>query len=473
MHIVLKNGWQDDKFIDERCEGFAEFKATIEAYTPESVAVTTGITVEELTQTAELLALNKPMAVIWAMGITQHTTGVINVLCLGNLQMLLGNMGIAGGGVNPLRGQNNVQGACDMGALPNVFPGYQNVSDAQVRAKFATAWQLDSNGAPARLFGDAPGLASTEMVHALKGGKVRALYIIGEDPLMTDPDLNDVHECFEACEFTVLQEIFPSETAGYADVLLPAASFVETDGTFTNTERRVQRVHAAFTPVGDSRPDWQAFSDVARRMLAQEGRVAAGPYAGWEYASPAAIMDEIAALTPSYAGVSFARLDRGEQLFWPVTGPDHPGTPILHIGQFTRGKGKFHAIDHLPAQELPDAEYPLLLTTGRVIYHWHGGEMTRRAKGLLEIYPESLVEIHPEDALKIALNGNRRVKVSSRRGEMIAQALVTDRVSPGIIFGNFHFPEAQNINNVTIFALDPVAKIPEYKVCAIKIEAVA
>jgi formate dehydrogenase major subunit/formate dehydrogenase alpha subunit len=208
---------------------------------------------------------------------------------------------------------------------------------------------------------------------------------------------------------------------------------------------------------------------VAKKMLAIEGRRAAGPHAGWEYASPAAVMDEIAALTPSYAGVSFSRLDRGEQLHWPVKGPDHPGTPILHIGQFTRGKGKFHAIDHLPPEELPDAEYPILLTTGRVLYHWHGGEMTRRASGLLEIYPESLVEIHPEDALKIGLNGSRAVTVTSRRGQMTARALVTDRVSPGIIFANFHFPGDQNVNNVTIFALDPVAKIPEYKVCAVRI----
>ena len=469
MHIMLKNGWQDQAFIDGRCEGFEDFKATIEAYTPESVARTTGVSVEDLTQAAELLALNKPMAVIWSMGITQHTTGVSNVLSLGNLQMLLGNMGIRGGGVNPLRGQNNVQGACDMGALPNVFPGYQNVVDPAVRAKFAAAWKLEGDGSTAPLFGNAPGMTSTEMVHEFHGGKLRAMYIIGEDPLLTDPDLNDVHECFAACEFTVVQEIFPSETAAYADILLPAASFIEKEGTFTNTERRVQRVHAAFNPVGQALPDWQAFSAVAKRMLAIEGRRAAGPHAGWVYASPAAIMDEIAALTPSYAGVSFKRLDRGEQLQWPVKGPDHPGTPILHIGEFTRGKGKFHAIDHVPPAELPDAEYPILLTTGRVLYHWHGGEMTRRAKGLLEIYPESLVEIHPEDALKIGLNGNRHVTVTSRRGQMTARAMVTDRVSPGIIFATFHFPGDENVNNVTIFALDPVAKIPEYKVCGVRV----
>ena len=438
------------------------------------MAATTGITVEELTQAAELLALNKPMAVIWAMGITQHTTGVINVLSLGNLQMLLGNMGIAGGGVNPLRGQNNVQGACDMGALPNVFPGYQNVIDAQVRAKFAAAWQLESNGAPARLFGDAPGLCQHgDDSRASKAERCARLYIIGEDPLMTDPDLNDVRECFEDCEFTVLQEIFPSETAAYADVLLPAASFVET-GRHLYEHRAAHSARACgFHPGGRGparlagvfrrgQEDAGAGRPGRRRTLCRMGVCLAGRNHGRDCRAHAVLCrGQFRAARPRRATVLAGQ---------PA---DHPGTPILHIGQFTRGKGKFHAIDHLPPQELPDAEYPLLLTTGRVIYHWHGGEMTRRAKGLLEIYPESLVEIHPEDALKIALNGNRRIKVSSRRGEMIAQALVTDRVSPGIIFGNFHFPGAQNINNVTIFALDPVAKIPEYKVCAVKISPAA
>ena len=472
MHVMLKNGWQDQAFIDTRCDGFEAFRATVEAYTPEAVSLTTGVSVQDLNEAAALLALNKPMAVIWAMGITQHTTGVPNVLSLSNLQMLLGNMGVPGGGVNPLRGQNNVQGACDMGALPNVFPGYQHVTDERVRAKFESAWQLEGAPAGVPLFTGVPGMASTDMVHALRGGKLRALYIIGEDPLLTDPDLNDVRACFDACEFIVVQEIFPSDTAARADVLLPAAAFFEKDGTFTNTERRIQRVHAALKPIGQALPDWEVLAQVAKRMLAIDGRRPVGPHAGWDYPAPAAVMDEIAALTPSYAGVSHARLDRGEQLFWPVPGPDHPGTPILHVGRFARGKGMFYAIDHLPPEELPDADFPLLLTTGRVLYHWHGGEMTRRVKGLLEIYPESLVEIHPEDALRFGLDGSRHVTVTSRRGRMRAKALLTERVSPGVVFANFHFPGDQNINNVTIFALDPVARIPEYKVCAVKIARV-
>lgn len=474
MYLILKNNWQNQKFIDERCEGFDEFRATVEKYPPEWVAEITGVPVEALHQAAELLALNSPMAVIWAMGITQHTTGVINVLSLGNLQMLLGNLGVPGGGVNPLRGQNNVQGACDMGALPNVFPGYQAVTDAGAREKFAQAWRMEyGNGYATRPYfalGDKPGKTVTEMIPLAGEGQLRALYILGEDPMLTDPDLNHVRECLEACEFLVLQEIFPSETAAYADVLLPGASFAEKSGTFTNTERRIQLVRPAIAPLGMARPDWAITADLARRLIHLEGRECVGPQACWKYDSPADILTEIAALTPAYAGVTYARLERGEQLHWPVKGPDHPGTPILHVGQFTRGKGKFHAIDHLPAKELPDEAYPLFLTTGRVLYHWHGGEMTRRARGLLEVYPESLVEISPDDAARLGLNGEDRVRVTSRRGEMTARAIITERVSAGLVFANFHFPGEQNANNLTIAALDPVAKIPEYKVCAVKVE---
>lgn len=467
MHIILRNGQQDEKFINERTEGFEEFKKTIDKYDPQMVSEITGITVEKLNEAAEILALNNPMAVIWAMGITQHTTGVMNVLSLGNLQMLLGNMGIPGGGVNPLRGQNNVQGACDLGGLPNVFPGYQRVTDKGVQDKFKSAWALSSGGPD---FGDQPGLTVTEMINKMGDGELRALYILAENPMMTDPDINHVRQCLESSEFIVLQEIFPSETSQYADVLLPGVTWAEKDGTFTNTERRIQLIRPAVTPPGDARPDWQIISEIARTVLEREDVEPVGPQAGWDFESVSEIQDQIAAVTPIYAGVSHERLNRGEQLHWPVRGLDHKGTPILHVGQFTRGKGKFHSCEHLPAEELPDIEYPIYLTTGRVIYHWHGGEMTRRAKGLLEIYPETLVEISPEDAAKIGLNGKDMVKITSRRGEMIARAVITERVSEGVIFGNFHFPGEQNVNNLTIAALDPIAKIPEYKVCAVRIE---
>jgi formate dehydrogenase alpha subunit len=465
MQIILANGWEDKAFIDTRTEGFNEFKEFIESYPPEKTAEITGIPVEQLQQAAELLAKNKPTSVLWAMGITQHITGVRNVMSLANLQMLLGNMGVPGGGTNPLRGQNNVQGACDLGGLPNVYPGYQPVSSPEIRQKFAKAWGLKDDDLDGKV-----GLTVTEMMPAAAEEKLKVLYILGEDPIMSDPDTNHIRRCLETCNFVVLQEIFPSETAPYADVLLPGASFAEKDGTFTNTERRIQRVRKAIESPGEARPDWWITSELAKRVLAGGMRkVVDAPYSSWNYTNTAQIMAEIAALTPSYAGVNYDRLDKGETFQWPVKDETHPGTPILHVGQFSRGLGKFHPIEHVPPAELPDDEYPMILSTGRVLFHWHGGQMSRRSKGLLEIYPHALIEVNDEDAARLGLNGNKRVRVSSRRGSIEAEALVTDRVPPGMVFANFHFPEA-SANELTIAALDPVAKIPEYKVCAVKIE---
>ena len=464
MNIILSKGWEDKTFIEERTEGFDEFKETIAKYTPELTSEITRVPVEKLYEAAEILALNKPMAVIWAMGITQHIVGVRNVMDLANLQMLLGNMGVPGGGVNPLRGQNNVQGACDMGGLPNVYPAYQPVISEDAQKKFEAAWGIPL---PNKV-----GLTVTEAIPAAGEGKIKALYIMGEDPIMSDPDSSHIRHCLEVCDFVVLQEIFPSETSPYADVLLPGVSFAEKTGTFTNTERRVQMVRKAIEPVGESREDWWIIAEVAKRLLSGGGRkVEGGTHSGWDYSNTSEIMTEISALAPSYAGISHDRLERGERLQWPVKSQDHLGTPILHIGQFTRGKGKFMPIDHVPPAELPDDEYPMLLNTGRVLYHWHGGEMTRRAKGLMEIYGESLVEINPEDAQRLGINGYRHVRVTSRRGSIEAQAWVTDRVPPGMIFANFHFPEAP-ANELTIAALDPVSKIPSFKICAVKVELV-
>jgi formate dehydrogenase alpha subunit len=478
MRIILQSGSQDQTFIDERCEGFEEFRATVENYKPEWVSAITGVPAEDLHRAAEVLARNKPLAVIWAMGITQHTCGVVNVLSLANLQMLLGNMGVPGGGVNPLRGQNNVQGACDMGALPNVFPGYQSITDSGVAEKFDRLWALESqdgsNAGPTTVgLSGKPGLTVMEMVQAAGSGRLRALLVLGEDLVLTDPDSNHVRKCLDATEFIVLQEIFPSETSAYVDVLLPGVSFAEKSGTFTNTERRVQLVRQALEPPGEARPDWAITTALARRVLAIDGRRPVGPQAGWDYRSPAQIMDEIAAVTPSYAGINHSRLERGDRLQWPVPHATHPGTPIMHVGQFVRGKGMFHAIDHLPPAELPDSDYPLVLTTGRVLYHWHGGEMTRRSRALLEVYPQTLVEVSPEDAAKLGLGESSKVRIKSRRGDMVARAVITDRVVPGVVFGNFHFPGPQNVNRVTIGALDPIAKIPEYKVCAVAVEVVS
>jgi formate dehydrogenase major subunit/formate dehydrogenase alpha subunit len=403
------------------------------------------------------------MAVFWAMGITQHITGVRNVMDLANLQMLLGNMGKPGGGVNPLRGQNNVQGACDMGCLPNVYPAYQPVTNGDVRGKFETAWgvTLSPN----------IGKAVTEIMPGLLEGKIRALYILAEDPIMSDPDTNHIRHCLEAADFIALQEIFPTETSPYADVLLPGVAFAEKWGTFTNTERRVQMVRKALESPGESRQDWEIITELAKRILAGGQRAAGGgQWAGWEYSSPADIMKEINALAPSYGGITHERLEKGETLQWPCPDASHPGTPILHTKQFTRGKGKFAPIDHVPPSERPDDDYPMLLSTGRVLYHWHGGEMSRRAKGLLEIYNRALVEINPDDARQIGLNGGSRVRVTSRRGSIETEAWVTDRVPPGMVYANFHFPEA-SANELTIAVLDPVSKIPEFKVCAVKVEA--
>lgn len=463
MNIILEKGLEDQSFIGERTEGFEEFKALVQEYTPDRVADITGVPVKQLYQAAEIMGTTKPMAVLWAMGITQHVTGVRNVMNLANLQMLLGNMGVAGGGVNPLRGQNNVQGACDLGGLPNVFTGYQPVTNESARQKFETAWGTPLSGKI--------GMTVTEMIPGILDGKIKALYIMGEDPLMSDPDTNHIRRCLDACDFIILQDIFPTETEPYADVLLPAASFAEKSGTFTNTERRIQLVRKAVESPGEARQDWQIITDLAHGLLSESGKkISDAEYSGWDYASPVEIMKEIAALTPSYAGVSHARLERGETFQWPVKDATHPGTPILHVGQFTRGLGMFMPVEHVEPAELPDEEYPYLLSTGRVLYHWHGGEMSRRSQGLLEIYSKPLIEINEEDAVRLGLNGSNRVRVSSRRGSIEAEAWVTERVPPGVVYANFHFPEA-SANELTLAALDPVAKIPEFKVCAVKVEA--
>ncbi len=464
-YIILEKGYEDAEYVANRTENFEDFKANVMKYPPEVTSEITGVPVEQLYEAAEILGHSKPCAVFWAMGITQHIVGVQNVRACANLQMLLGNVGIPGGGVNPLRGQNNVQGACDMGALPNVYPAYQQVINEEVRHKFEAAWGV--------ALSPTVGKTVTEMIPSIPEGKIKALYILGENPILSDPDTNHVRHCLENLEFMVLQEIFPSETSQYADVLLPGVTFAEKTGTFTNTERRVQLLHQAIPEFGEARQDWDITSDLAKRVIeyGQRKPDEKAPFAGWNYTSPEDIMAEVSALSPSYAGVTFKRLEAGERLQWPIKGLDHPGTPILHIGQFTRGKGAFTVTEHIPPVELPDKDYPVLLTTGRVIYHWHGGEMTRRSQGLMDVYGKSLIEVNPEDAQRLGINGNRKVRVTSRRGSIEAEAWVTDRVPSGMVFANFHFPEVP-ANELTIAALDPIAKIPEFKVCAVKVELV-
>ena len=465
MHVIIREGWQDAAFIAGRTEGFEELKEVVEKYTPEVASEITGVPAADIEQAARLLAENRPGALLYAMGITQHTVGVANVMSCANLQMLLGNLGLPGSGVNPLRGQNNVQGACDMGGLPNVYPGYQRVTDPATQQKFEAAWGVPL---PNRV-----GLTVTEMLKAAEAGQVRCLYVIGENPMVSDPDLNHVRYSLQQTEFIILQELFFSETGHFADVILPAASFAEKEGTFTNTERRVQPVRRAIESPGEARTDLWIISELAQRLIALGAATPRpeAPYHGWDYTGAAAVLAEINQLTPIYAGITSQRLAAGDQLQWPVPWADHPGTPILHVGQFSRGLGRFVAVDHTPPDELPDDEYPLMLTTGRVIYHWHGGEMTHRARSLEAMYPEALVEINPKDALKAHIENGRLLKVASRRGEITAKAQVTDRVEPGLIFTTFHFPEAA-ANFLTNPALDPQAKIPEYKVCAVRVEAV-
>jgi len=465
MYIILDKGMEAKDFIAERTENFDEFKATIMEYPPTRVSEITGVPVNQLYEAAEIMAASKPMAVIWAMGITQHISGVRNVMSLANLQMLLGNMGVPGGGVNPLRGQNNVQGACDMGGLPNVYPAYQPVTSEEAQKKFKDAWGHTSN--------TKVGLTVTEMIPGILEEKINALYILGEDPVMSDPDTHHIRKCLEKLDFLVLQEIFPSETAAYADVLLPGVSFAEKSGTFTNTERRVQMVHKAIEPLGDAKPDWWITAEIAKRVLIGTPDLLplSGPFAGWAYPGTSAIMDEINALTPSYGGITHARLEAGERIQWPCTDAEHKGTPVLHIGKFARGLGKFMPIDNVPPAEEPSDDYPMVMSTGRVLYHWHGGQMTRRSKGIMQVYGEALVEVNPDDAAKMGINGKKTVRVTSRRGSIEAQAWVTDRVPPGMVYANFHFPEA-SANELTQAVLDPVAKIPEYKVTAVKVELV-
>ena len=462
MNIILENGWEDKDFILSRTEGFEEFNAIIDKYSPNYVSRISGVPRDQLYQAAEILAKNKPTAVIWAMGITQHIVGVRNVMSLANLQMLLGNMGIPGGGVNPLRGQNNVQGACDMGGLPNVYPGYQNVTNNDSRLKFETAWGVS--------LPEEVGLSLTEMIPGCEDGSIRALYILGEDPIMSDPDTGHIRKCLEKCELLILQEIFPSETSEYADILLPGVSFAEKTGTFTNTERRVQMCRKAIEPLGESREDWKIIRDLAKRIN-EFGhlRIKESKHSQWDYGNTAEIMVEISQLTPSYAGISHARLEAGEQLQWPVTGSEHPGTRILHVDKFTRGMGKFVPVDHIPPAEMPDRIYPMLLSTGRVLYHWHGGEMTRRASGLLSVYDRALVEVNPEDAVSLRISNGSKIRVTSRRGTIEAESWITDRVPPGMVYANFHFPET-SANILTHDNLDPEAKIPEYKIVAVRVE---
>jgi formate dehydrogenase alpha subunit len=451
MKVIIDKGLVDENFITARTEGYEDLSKNLVDYQPEKVARISGVPAEELIKAAELFGKAERASIIYSMGITQHTMGTDNVFALANLAMLTGNIGKPGAGLNPLRGQNNVQGACDMGCLPNVLPGYQAIADQKIRDKFTSAWGCQ--------LPDSPGLTVVEMLEAAASGQIKAMYIMGENPMVSDPDLAHVEQGLKSLDFLVVQDIFLTETAELADVVLPAASFAEKDGTFTNTERRVQRVRKAINPPGEAKPDWQIICLLSKKM----GRPMV-------YASTSEIMAEIASLTPAYGGITFERLENGG-LQWPCPNENHPGTPILHIDRFTRGKGRFIPVQHRSSAELPDKNYPLLLTTGRSLYQYHTGSMTRRVRGLNELSHENWLEINPKDAKKYGIKDGKLVTVISRRGQVMAKARVTERIIKGTVFMPFHFAE-KAANRLTNTALDPQAKIPELKVCAVRVETV-
>ncbi|HHX23824.1 MAG TPA: molybdopterin-dependent oxidoreductase, partial [Thermoanaerobacterales bacterium] len=453
IHVMIKEELYDKKFVEERTENFDIMASIIEDYSPERVEQITGVPSEDIIKAARLFATKDKGAIYYAMGITQHSNGTDNVLALANLAMITGNVGKESTGVNPLRGQNNVQGACDMGDLPNVYTGYQPVNNPDARQKFEKAWKVN--------LPEKPGLTAVEMFNEA-GKQIKALYILGENPVISDPDQNHVIEALKSLDFLVVQDIFLTETAQYADVVLPGVSFAEKDGTFTNTERRVQLVRKAVTPRGNARDDWQIICDLARHL----------GYDDMKYNTPSEIMDEIAKLTPSYGGIHYNRLEKSS-LQWPCTDDTHPGTKYLHAGKFARGLGKFHPLTHRPPQEEPDKEYEFLLMTGRMLYHYHSGTMTRRSKALHEHKPDAYVEINLEDAKRLGIKEKDRVKVSSRRGEVETYAIVGERVRPGQLFMPFHYAESPANRLTNAEALDPVAKIPEYKVSAVKLEKIS
>ena len=454
MNVIIEEDLYDKGFVETRTENFEQLKEVVSKYPPKVVEKISGISTVDLKKAARMYAKADKAMIAYAMGITQHTTGVDNVKTCANLAMLTGHLGRASVGVNPLRGQNNVQGACDMGGLPNVYSAYQPVIDAAVKKKFEDAWKVEG-------LDDKVGLTITDMMIAAQKGELKALYVMGENPLMSDPDSSHIEQALSNLDFLVVQDVFLSETAQKADVVLPAASFAEKDGTYTNTERKVQLGAKAVSPPGQARADWQIICDISN--------LAGYPM---NYESPADVLREINALTPSYGGITYERLSHGHGLPWPCPTVEHPGTPFLHKDKFSKGLGTFMPCEFKPPAEVPDEEFNFMLTTGRIYYHYHTGTMTRRVSILDREAPEALLEIHPEDAKKLGIRNRDKVEISSRRGSVEMKAEITDKVPQKVVFSTFHFREA-SINILTNSAFDPVAKIPEYKACAVKIRRCA
>lgn len=452
MHVIIKEGLVDEKYIEENAEGFEQLKELVKDFTPEKVGEICHIDPDKLVEAARMYAKADKAPIIYCLGVTEHSTGTEGVMSLSNLAVITGKIGRSGCGVNPLRGQNNVQGACDMGALPTDFPGYQKVENEEVRAKFEKAWGVSLN--------PKPGLKATEVFPAAIRGDIKGLYICGEDPIVTDPDTEHIKKALTSLDFFVIQELFMTKTAEYADVILPGTSYTEKEGTFTNTERRVQRIRTAVKLDGDMRLDTDIIIDLMNAMGYPQPHLTASQ-----------IMDEIASLTPSFAGISFERLDNGESLQWPCKDKTTCGTPIMHVGHPVRGKALLYPAQFKPSNELPDEEYPFILTTGRILYQYNAAAMTSRSAGLMEIAGEGFIEINFKDAERLGIENGEKINVESRRGKITATARVGRKVSQGETWMPFHFPDSP-ANVLTNAALDDFARIPEYKVCAVNISRI-
>jgi formate dehydrogenase alpha subunit len=446
INVIISEGWANWEFIAKRTEGYDDLWKVVKKYTPELASEITGVPAEQIRAAAELYAHTPKAGIFYTLGITEHTTGTANVINLANLALVTGHVGVPHAGVNPLRGQNNVQGACDLAALPNVYSGYRSVTNPEFAALFETAWKTNLNRDV--------GLRSPEMFEAILAGEMKAMYIMGEDPVLTDADANHVRKAIGALDFLVIQDIFLNETARYADVVLPAACYAEKDGTFTNTERRVQRVRKAVEPPGQARPDWEIITDLSARM---------GYPMGFQSADD--IFEEIRTLTPSYGGMTYQRVDSCG-LQWPCPDESHPGTAFLHEDVFPRGRGKLQGVEHVEPAELTTDDYPLLLTTGRMLYQYNVS--TRQSMILDYLAPHERTEINPVDARALGIEDGATMRVSSRRGSVVTHAKVTERVPPGTLFMTFHFWETA-ANELTNSAFDPLAKTAEYKVCAVRV----
>jgi len=454
IKVIFDEGLADLEFINERCDNLEAFEASLAEFDLDSASKITGVSAALISKAAKLYATGGPAAILYCMGITQHCHGTDNVWSLSNLALITGNLGKTSSGVNPLRGQNNVQGSCDMGALPDVYPGYQKVAKPENKVKFESAWGVELS--------DKEGLTHSEIFDDIHEGKITSLYLIGENPYLSEANATHAIEALERLDFLVVQDIFLTETAAMADVVLPAASFAEKNGTFSNTERRIQRIRQAIAPPGEAKPDWQIVAEIAKNMGA----------AGFDFSDEAEIMAEIASLTPQYGGITYERIEKAG-IQWPCPTKDHPGTPILHTEKFgtPTGKAQLMPLSFRDSAELPDDEYPFLLTTDRSLFHYHTGSMTRRVDGLEQLDSEEFLKINPLDAAELGLADSEVVQIRSRRGKTQAKTKLTRICPPGLVSMTFHFAESPT-NVLTSPALDPVAKIPETKVCAVKVEKV-